>query len=284
MGTKLLNVTGRKKIIHAKSGNTELKITGESFESGVNIIVDLNLDKKHNFPDQAILTLYPYQKGGGAYEPIKLGTVEKPLNINENIKLNGADIDNLLFRLKVSDKRYILGLADEVRFFEDDKGLSNKGSTSALLPIISDDIGTPYKIKMSPNNSRPPTLIINKKSNIRSKLISDPYTMILIYTAAVREILTNFFINSEYLDDHWKDEWIKFIHKTQGEPNKDYPEPYFIEETENEVNRETLEWIDDAVSAISDLKLKDYENKTLMEILIESSQNPLSIGDLEDEN
>jgi len=45
-----------------------------------------------------------------------------------------------------------------------------------------------------------------------------------------------------------------------------------------------LEWIDDAVSAISDLKLKDYENKTLMEILIESSQNPLSIGDLEDEN
>ena len=284
MGTYLLNVTGRKKIIHAKSGNTELKITGESFESGVNIIVDLNLDKKHNFPDQAILTLYPYQKGGGAYEPIKLGTVEKPLNINENIKLNGADIDNLLFRLKVSDKRYILGLADEVRFFEDDKGLSNKGSTSALLPIISDDIGTPYKIKMSPNNSRPPTLIINKKSNIRSKLISDPYTMILIYTAAVREILTNFFINSEYLDDHWKDEWIKFIHKTQGEPNKDYPEPYFIEETENEVNRETLEWIDDAVSAISDLKLKDYENKTLMEILIESSQNPLSIGDLEDEN
>lgn len=284
MGTYLLNVTGRKKIIHAKSGNTEIKITGESFESGVNIIVDLNLDKKHNFPDQAILTLYPYQKSGGAYEPINLGTVEKPLNINENIKLNGADIDNLLFRLKVSDKKYILGLADFVRFFEDDKGLSNKGSTSALLPIISDDIGTPYKIKMSPNNNRPPTLIINKKSNIRSKLISDPYTMILIYSAAVREILTNFFINSEYLDDPWKDEWIKFIHKTQGEPNKDYPEPYFIEETENEVNRETVEWIDDAVSAISDLKLKDYENKTLMEILIESSQNPISTGDLEDEN
>ena len=48
--------------------------------------------------------------------------------------------------------------------------------------------------------------------------------------------------------------------------------------------KETVEWIDDAVSAISDLKLKDYDNKTLMEILIESSQNPVSTGDLEDEN
>ncbi len=284
MGTKLLNVTGRKKIIHAKSGNTEIKITGESFESGVNILIDLNLDKKHNFPGHAILTLYPYQKGGGALVPINLGTVEKPSNINENIKLEGVDIDNLLFRLKVSDKKYILGLADRVSFFEDDKGLSDKGSTSSLLPLISDDIGTPYKIKMSPNNNRPPILIINKKSNIRSKLISDPYTMIIIYSAAIREILTNFFINPEYLDDPWKDEWVKFIHKAQGEPNKDYPKPYFIEETENEVNRETVEWIDDAVSAISNLKLKDYENKTLMELLIEASQNPLSTGDSEDEN
>ena len=284
MGTKLLNVTGRKKIIHAKSGNTEIKITGESFESGVNILIDLNLDKKHSFPGHAILTLYPYQKGGGALEPINLGTVEKPSNINDNIKLEGADIENLLFRLKVSDKKYILGLADRVSFFEDDKGLSDKGSTSSLLPLISDDIGTPYKIKMSPNNNRPPILIINKKSNIRSKLISDPYTMILIYSAAIREILTNFFINSEYLDDPWKDEWVKFIHKAQGEPNKDYPKPYFIEETENEVNRETVEWIDDAVSVISNLKLKDYENKTLMELLIEGSQNPVSTGDPEDEN
>ena len=30
MGTHLLNVTGRKKIIHAKSGNTEVKIIGEN--------------------------------------------------------------------------------------------------------------------------------------------------------------------------------------------------------------------------------------------------------------
>ena len=108
--------------------------------------------------------------------------------------------------------------------------------------------------------------------------------MIKIYSAAIREILTNFFINPEYLDAPWIEEWVKLIHKAQGEPNKDYPKPYFIEETENEVNRETVEWIDDAVSAISNLKLKDYENKTLMELLIEASQNPLSTGDSEDEN
>ena len=30
MGTHLLNVTGRTKIIHAKSGNTEVKIIGEN--------------------------------------------------------------------------------------------------------------------------------------------------------------------------------------------------------------------------------------------------------------
>ncbi len=93
---------------------------------------------------------------------------------------------------------------------------------------------------MAPNGSRPPILIVNKKSNIKSKLISDPYTMALIYTAAVREILTNFLIDTRYSDDRWKDEWIKFINKVQGEPDNEPPKPYFIEDsTESEVSQDT---------------------------------------------
>jgi len=284
MGTHLLNVTGRKKIIHAKSGNTEIIIRGEKTNDGANITVELKLNKKHQFPDHAIVTLYPYQQSGGALFPINLGTISKPEKLEEPINIIGADIENLLFRLKVSDKRYILGLADEISLYDDDKGLSKKGSTTALLPVLTDDISTPFKIKMSPNNNRPPILIINKKSNIRLKLASDPYTMIIIYSAAVREILTNFLINPEYLDDRWKDEWIKFIHIAQGEPEKEYPKPYFIEDEEFEIDRDTVEWIDDAVSTISNLKLKDYENKTLMEILIEGAQNQVDVGGDVNEN
>ena len=245
MGTHLLNVTGRKKIIHAKSENTEIKIIGENSERGVKYSIDLKINEKHAFPKDAIITLYPYQKSGGAYEPVNLGTVAKQENIGKEILLPESDIDNLIFRLKVSKSKYILGLADRVAFFEDEEGLSQTGSTSTLLPILTDDISSPYKIKMAPNGSRPPILIVNKKSNIKSKLISDPYTMILIYTAAVREILTNFLIDTRYSDDRWKDEWIKFIHKIQGEPDKEPPKPYFIEDsTENEVNQDTLDWSD----------------------------------------
>ena len=240
--------------------------------------------EKHSFPKDAIITLYPYQRSGGAYEPVNLGTVEKQENINKEILLPESDVDNLNFRLKVSKSKYILGLADEVRFFEDEEGLSQTGSTSTLLPILTDDISSPYKIKMAPNGSRPPILIVNKKSNIKSKLISDPYTMALIYTAAVREILTNFLIDTRYSDDRWKDEWIKFIHKVQGEPDKEPPKPYFIEDsTESEVNQDTLDWLDEAVSSISNLKLKERENKTLMELVIENAQQ-ISTQEISDEN
>ena len=51
MGTHLLNVTGRKKIIHAKSGNTEVKIIGENAEVGVKYSIELKLSEKHNFPN-----------------------------------------------------------------------------------------------------------------------------------------------------------------------------------------------------------------------------------------
>ena len=284
MGTHLLNVTGRTKIIHAKSGNTEVKIIGENSEGGVKYSIELKLSEKHNFPKDAIITLYPYQTSGGAYEPVNLGTVEKQENIGKEILLPESDVDNLIFRLKVSKSKYILGLADRVSFFEDEEGLSQTGSTSTLLPILTDDISSPYKIKMAPNGSRPPILIVNKKSNIKSKLISDPYTMILVYTAAVREILTNFLIDTRYSDDRWKDEWIKFIHKIQGEPDKEPPKPYFIEDsTENEVNQDTLDWLDEAVSSISNLKLKERENKTLMELVIENSQQ-ISTQGISDEN
>jgi len=284
MGTHLLNVTGRKKIIHAKSGNTEVKIIGENSDGGVKYSIDLKINEKHAFPKDAIITLYPYQKSGGAYEPVNLGTVAKQENIGKEILLPESDIDNLIFRLKVSKSKYILGLADRVTFFEDEEGLSQTGSTSTLLPILTDDISSPYKIKMAPNGPRPPILIVNKKSNIKSKLISDPYTMILVYTAAVREILMNFLIDTRYSDDRWKDEWIKFIHKIQGEPDKEPPKPYFIENSaENDVNQDTLDWLDEAVSSISNLKLKQRENKTLMELVIENAQQ-ISTEGINDEN
>ncbi len=284
MGTHLLNVTGRKKIIHAKSGNTEVKIIGENSDGGVKYSIDLKINEKHAFPKDAIITLYPYQKSGGAYEPVNLGTVAKQENIGKEILLPESDVDNLIFRLKVSKSKYISGLADRVTFFEDEEGLSQTGSTSTLLPILTDDISSPYKIKMAPNGPRPPILIVNKKSNIKSKLISDPYTMILVYTAAVREILTNFLIDTRYSDDRWKDEWIKFIHKIQGEPDKEPPKPYFIENSaENDVNQDTLDWLDEAVSSISNLKLKQRENKTLMELVIENAQQ-ISTEGINDEN
>ena len=284
MGTHLLNVTGRKKIIYAKSENTEVKISAKSDNNGVNITVELKLNKKHKFPGHAIVTLYPYQKGGGALQPISLGTIEKLKNVSDILPLPGADIDNLLFRLKVSDKKYILGLADTIRLVDDEDEGEDTGLTT-LFPIITDNIGTPFQIKMSPNSSKAPTLVINKKSKIKAKLVNDPYTMILVYSAAVREILTNFLINSEYSEDIWKERWIKFIHKSQGDPDKDYPEPYFTEGLEgSDINRDTIEWIDDAVSTISNLKLKDHDNKTLMEILIENAQSRAITGVAQDES
>ena len=45
MGTHLLNVTGRIKIIHAKSGNTEVKIIGENSEGGVKYSIELKLSE-----------------------------------------------------------------------------------------------------------------------------------------------------------------------------------------------------------------------------------------------
>jgi CRISPR/Cas system CSM-associated protein Csm5 (group 7 of RAMP superfamily) len=97
--------------------------------------------------------------------------------------------------------------------------------------------------------------------------------MILIYTGAVREILTNFCIDERYNDDTWKDEWVNFIHKNQGDPEADPPEPYFKDGSTENINEKTVDWINQAVETISNLKLKQYENKTLMELVVEMNKN-----------
>ena len=108
---------------------------------------------------------------------------------------------------------------------------------------------------------------------MQSKLRTDPSTMILIYNGAIREILTNFLIDERYADDPWKDEWINFIHKAQGNLEAEFPQPYFIEGSTDNINEETIEWINQAVETISNLKLKHYENKTLLELTIEMNKN-----------
>jgi|TARA_Y100000294_G_C8566071_1_gene340869 hypothetical protein len=273
MGKSTLNLTERKNIVHAKSDNTEIKIYGEDKNNGVSFQVELFLNPKHDFPADAKVTLYPYQTSGGAFTPISLGTVGKSKNLNSELFINGALTESLLFRLKVSKDTYILGLGDEIDFFEDEEGTVDKGNTSTLLPIITDDIATPYKIKMAPFSRKPPTLILNRKSNIQAQLRTDPHTMILIYTGAVREILTNFCIDERYNDDTWKDEWVNFIHKNQGDPEADPPEPYFKDGSTENINEKTVDWINQAVETISNLKLKQYENKTLMELVVEMNKN-----------
>jgi hypothetical protein len=273
MGKSTLNLTERKNIVHAKSDNTEIKIYGEDKNNGVSFQVELLLNPKHDFPADAKVTLYPYQTSGGAFTPISLGTVGKPKNLNSELFISGALTESLLFRLKVSKDTYILGLGDEIDFFEDEEGTVDKGNTSALLPIITDDIATPYKIKMAPFSRKAPTLILNRKSNIQAQLRTDPHTMILIYTGAVREILTNFCIDERYNDDTWKDEWVNFIHKNQGDPEADPPEPYFKDGSTENINEKTVDWINQAVETISNLKLRQYENKTLMELVVEMNKN-----------
>ncbi len=245
------NKTGRKKIVKALGENTEIKITAKKLADYLEIRTEIKLNPEHKFKDEYNISLQPYESKGFASQPMDMGTVGNPSDLS--FTLDDISYDTLLFRLKVVDKHNtVKGFADEIK-----PDLSGGGSetsdggegSNTILPIKEDStIKLPFAIQMEPDSK--PILLVKSKLNLKEQFKHDIQTKVFIYTAVIRQILTNYLSDSSY-DDCSKKQL--FLSKVLGNAGleDDHEIPVYYNDDKS-VNQEAVDWIEDVTAACID--------------------------------
>ncbi len=246
----LINRTGRKKII--QNQGKEVKIMTKKNHESVTVDVQLNLDKNFYNNKNFAVKLQAYEKQGQSFLPWDLGAAQKNLegledNIGHQFTLNDVEIDNLLFRLKVIDnKNTVIGLADSIKTFQE-PGESGGGSkdTDTLLILREKNIQLPFKIEMEKDQK--PVLVLQEKIRLKQLFKHNIQIKVLIYTAAIRDILKTYLSDTEFKDCEYK---TKFIEKIQQICGGDLNDPPDYQNDDGTVNEEALNWINESISLI----------------------------------
>ena len=150
------------------------------------------------------------------------------------------------------------------------------GKYESLLSTKEDEIGTIFKLDMSPQ--RVPWLILKKGCNIKYNLDHNvnPVMKTLIYTSIVRDIIKTYLTDETYDDCIYKDKWFQLISKKISLPVKEFPDNLIDNNNgSSQIDSDTLNWIDEVVETmVSNLKdrngmtlvqkFKNYSNQNIM--------------------
>jgi hypothetical protein len=260
------NRTGRKKIFY-KGDSPEIKVFAEQINNSLKYRTELNLNPDSNYKSHYKITIQAYEKNGSADKPYDMGTVGSPSNL-ASVIVKDINIDSVLFRLKIVDENNtIKGYASKIpvvsepELSNEDPSSTNKKSVNSnadtILPVQeTSNINVPFRVLMSAGQK--PILQLKANLNLKEKLRNDIITKTLIYTAAIKEILTNYLIDKEYKSDPNKNIFIDKVRQNCGE---DLPEPpkEFLE-SDQSINQEAVEWIDAAVAGCLN-RTTNFQNK-----------------------
>jgi len=277
-----LNIINEIKI--TKQGiNPDVKINLiEEKLTGIKISVEVDL-KRHNFDTDCKVSLQSFDRRGSGFEPFILGSIIDLANDKNEFRYFIPEVnkDEVRFRLLVSKVgefkkikvNRIIGRCEINKFFNDENQVDDKKNfkTESLLPTKEQDIGTVFKIEMIPD--RKPYLILKSGCNIKYNLDNniDPIQKTLIYTSAIRELLTNYLIDSRFENCIYKEKWWKLISEKVGESIDDFPKSFLtIDREAVNIEMQTVNWINE-VSEIMVSNLLDSSGKKLIAKFIEKN-------------
>jgi len=273
MAQNTLEVFKEIQITH-KGAKPDLKIDLVKEEDG-KIDIEVTIDiKRHLFDDDCLVSFQPYNNRGYANKPLVMGTVgelnkEEHNTFKYSIDINKEDARFRLLvsktgKLKGSSVNRLVGKAEIRNFFEDETEKSDKKYES-LLSTKEDEIGTIFKLDMSPQ--RLPWLILKKGCNIKYNLDHNvnPVMKTLIYTSIVRDIIKTYLTDETYDDCIYKDKWFQLISKKISLPVKEFPDNLIDNNNgSSQIDSDTLNWIDEVVETMVS-NLKDRNGMTLVQ-------------------
>ena len=256
------NKTGRERIVKATGENTEIKISAKKISDYLEIKTEIKLDPEHKFKEDYKITIQPYETKGFARQPMDMGTVGEPSDLVFN--LDDISLDTLLFRIKVTDKKNtIKGYADEIRPEASGGGDGTKDGgdgRNTILPIKEDSsLKLPYAIQMEPHSK--PVLLVKSKLNLKEQFKHDIKTKVFIYTAVIRQILTNYLSDKSYDDCGRKQEFMDKVFGNAGLDLEINEIPLYFND-DGSVNQESIEWIETTTAACIDTPVKFKGNTT----------------------
>jgi len=266
MSKSTINIFHEEKITH-KGKNPDVKIFLKKIkDEGIDIEVEIDL-KRHNFDEDSFVFFQPYNNRGSGMKPKSMGNIKDLNNSETNIFsyfIPDIEKDDARFSLFVSKSglfnkinvHRVVGKAKIKDFYDEpESGKDENFKTESLLPTKEDEIGTIFKIDMTPG--RKPWLILKRGCNIKHKLDNniDPIQKTLIYTSAIRDLLKTYLIDDRYEDCPWKRKWFSEIKKKLADPDSPPPESLISRENdETEINSDTERWIEDvAITFVSNL-------------------------------
>jgi len=254
----------------------------EEQSTGLKISVAVDL-KRHNFDPDCKVCLQSFDRRGSGLKPFLLGSI-KDLSDDKNefqFFIPEVNKDEVRFRLLVSREgefkkikvHRIIGRCEINKFFNNENQKDDKKNfkTESLLPTKEQEIGTVFKIEMIPD--RKPYLILKSGCNIKYNLDNniDPIQKTLIYTSAIRELLTNYLVDSRFDNCIYKEKWWKLISEKIGENIDDFPKSFLtIDRDAVNIEMQAVNWINE-VAEIMVSNLLDSSGKKLVTKFIEKN-------------
>ena len=226
------NYTGRKKITH---NNILLAIyTNNENLNTFNAEFDLT---EYDFPNDSKVVVEAYHQAN--WMRFNFGTILKQTSPDDTNLIEFDDIDNIRFRVKVTDinEDKILGLADKIKPILNEEIESKYES---ILPIKNSDLhGAIWKVDYSDDR---PILIIDKTIGDKYTVFLDTEFLTLVVPSVLREIIIRIFLYEKDFDlddmDDWRSQWVDFCKRLSANELPD--DKADIEEK--------YDWIDDIVS------------------------------------
>ena len=281
MGQITLQKFKRHKVVSALP-EPEIYIEGEQISNDVLVKVKLDFKESKNYlPKDGIIRLYPMTKQGVAMLPFSLGTVENVKIDEKGYKIDKEIKENLYFNLKISDpKCAVKGYAYRLKF----KKYTGEGivddedsGQQSILPVIENPIqAIPFLIKMQSMAGEPPTLFV--ATGMKSKIRNSAITQYNVTTAAIREIVSNYILDTDLFNDLFREKWELLIGNLIGEKNYKFPKKEDALSNSGVLNDETMESIDDIIVQFGYRRKFKGTNETLIdafknELLATTSDN-----------
>lgn len=253
-----------KKVLNYTNRNDTITFSGENPEVQIKVIEKNNLTlfspkikiKENKFPEDSLIYIQAYSRDGYVGEPIDYGTILKPKDIF--IEEPHASPDQIRFRFKIientKDKlKKVLSINDGIKPWSPGK--------ETLLNVGEGKIDSIFEVEVMPNDI--PSIIFKSGLGIKADLKNSNYLKGIIFTAALREILLRYIIESDRFSEcKIKREYEKHFTQIMSE---EFPKKF-----ENSDNKVT-EWIKRAVARFSDYEIK--KGKSLIAIMPSSEIN-----------
>jgi hypothetical protein len=233
-----LNYTGRKRILreHAQIVLRESKDTPGSF------VATLQLGD-YDLPSDALVFVEAYRQSSWMrFEFGSVGAITEPAN---RALTEFDSTEAILFRVRVtstdSPRARLLAEADRIPL----RRLEEKpGERVPLLPVQPADIGEEIA-RVEFDDAHGTTLLINRAVGDWRDVALSPAFYSLVYSQALREILTRILRVEGHSDsetpDNWRSQWLRFAKLLPG----------VTEPPEQEESDRFDDWIDQAVQAFA---------------------------------